>query len=131
MPGPVVGHDEPDERRARIVVRFEGDDAGSIHRLDRVVDEIDDHAANLLAVDAHLRQLLREAPLEADLAQQPLIQRERLVQEGVQVGRHRARRRHARELRELVHERLQRIDFSDDGRRALFDERVRRSGARC
>ena len=48
----------------------------------------------------------------------------------VQVGRHRARRRHPRELRELVDQPLERLDLADDRRRALVDERARGRRAR-
>ena len=41
-----------------------------------------------------------------------------------EIGRHRPRRRHARELRELVDQPLQRLDLADDRLRALVDERL-------
>ena len=44
----------------------------------------------------------------------------------MQVGRHCARRRHARELRELVDQVFQRLHFPDDRRRALLHEFVER-----
>ena len=42
----------------------------------------------------------------------------------VQIRRRRPRRGHPRELRELVDERLERLDFPDDRRRAFLDERA-------
>ena len=75
-----------------------------------------------------LGQLLGKVAPEFDLGEQSLIERQRLVQERVQVGRYRARGRHARELRELVHQPLERLDFADDRRRAFVDERTRRLG---
>ena len=60
-----------------------------------------------------------------------VVERQRLRQRGVQVGGRRARRRHPRELRELVDECLERLDLADDGRRALLDQRARRCGSRA
>ena len=95
-------------------------------RLDRVVDEIDDDAAHLLEIHADLRQPLAIAALDLNVAEEVVVEGQRLVERGIQVGGRRARRRHARELRELVDERLERLDLADDRRRALFDQRPRR-----
>ncbi len=59
-----------------------------------------------------------------------VVERERLGRPArCSVGRHRARRRHARELRELVDQPLQRLDLADDRVGALLDQRaVRRAG---
>ena len=48
------------------------------------------------------------------------------LQEGVQLGRHRARRGHARELRELVDQPFQRFDLADDRRGALLHQILQR-----
>ena len=66
----------------------------------------------------------REAPLDRHLGEEAVVQRERLGDQLMQIGRHRARRRHARELRELVDQALQRFDLADDRRRALVDQRA-------
>ena len=58
--------------------------------------------------------------------EQPVVERQRLGEQRVQVGRHDARRRHPRELRELVDQLLQRLDLADDGRGALLDQLARR-----
>ena len=42
-----------------------------------------------------------------DVAEQSRVERQRLVEQRMQVGRGSPRRRHSRELRELIHERLQ------------------------
>ena len=99
-------------------------------RLDRIVHEVDDDAADLLDVEPHRRQRRRELPLDPDVAEEAVVERERVGQHGVQVRRHGARRRHPRELRELVHQRLERLDLADDRRRALVDERARSPPAR-
>ena len=117
MPGPLSATVSRTSAGAGIVLRLDRDHARSIHRFDGVVDEIDDDAANLLAVHAHLRQVVREAPLESSRRPAALVERQRLVQQRVQIGGRGARRRHARELRELVDQRLQRIHFADDRRR--------------
>ena len=58
--------------------------------------------------------------------EQAAIQPQRVVEQRVQVGRHGTRRRHPRELRELVHQTFQRLDLADDRRRALVDQRAGR-----
>ena len=111
-----------------VVLGLEVDRAAAVHGLDGVVHEIDDDAPDLLLIDADLGQPVGEVAPEFDLGEESLIERQRLVQERVQVGRHGTRRRHARELRELVHQPLERLDLADDRRRALIDERARRLG---
>ena len=95
------------------------------HGFDAIVHEVDDDAADLLDVEPHRRQRRRELADEGDLAEQPVVERQRVGQDAIQVGRHRARRRHARELRELVDQRLERFDLADDRRRAFLDQRAR------
>ena len=68
-------------------------------------------------------------PHHVDVAEQAVVERQGLDQHGVERGRHRPRRRHPRELRELVDQALERLDLADDRRRALADQRgVRRVG---
>ena len=101
--------------------------AAAVHRLDGVVHEVDDDAADLLRIDADtFGSASAKCAPELDVGEEPLIERQRVVQQRVQVGRHGARRRHARELRELVDQPLQRLDLADDRRRALLDQRARR-----
>ena len=59
-----------------------------------------------------------------DVGEDAVVERQRVGDELVQIGRHRARRRHPRELRELVDQPLQRFDLADDRARALVDERA-------
>ena len=54
-----------------------------------------------------------------------VVERDRVGDELRQIGRHGARRRHPRELRELVDQALQRFDLADDRVGALVDERLR------
>ena len=61
-----------------------------VHRLDRVVDEVDDDPANLLPVHPHQRQRVGE-PLEPTSPKEAVIERQRFVEEPVQIGRHGAR----------------------------------------
>ena len=70
------------------------------------------------------RDVGREAPLDRHLGEETVVERERLGDQLVQIGRRRARRRHARELRELVDQPLQRFHLADDRRRALVDQRA-------
>ena len=63
----------------------------------------------------HGRQRRIVVPLEPQLAEEPVVERQRVVEQRVQIRRHGARRRHARELRELVDQPLQRVDLRDDG----------------
>src|SRR4029450_4271059 len=58
----------------RAVGRRPGADAAE--RLDRVVDEVDRHAPDLLDIDAHRRQRAVEAPLDPDRAEQPVVERQ-------------------------------------------------------
>ena len=78
-------------------------------------------------IDSHLRDAGANMFLELDIRKQAVIERQRLVEERMQVGRHRARRRHARKLRELVDQALERFDLAEDNRgRALLHEVMQR-----
>ena len=112
------------------MLRFDLDRAAAVHGLDGVVHQVDDDAANLLGIDA-TPSAASGAKCRANVhvGEEPLVQRQRVVEQCVQIGRHGARRGHARELRELVDQPLQRLDLADDRRRALVDQRARRPGA--
>ncbi len=56
------------------------------------------------------------------MLEETVVQTECFVQQGVQIRRHRLRRRHAGELRKLIDQRLQSLDLPDDRRRALVDD---------
>src|SRR5262249_59847853 len=87
-----------------------------------VVDQVDDDPPDLLDIHPDGRQAVGEAPIYTNLAEEPVVERQRFTQNGVEVRRDGAGRRHSRKLRELVHELLERLDFADDCRGALVDE---------
>ena len=134
--GPVVGDDDAHDARWRASCwssrdrwRVAGRARLRRQRLDRVVDQVDDRPAG----SARRRAAPAAAPAAkrrsiCDVAEEPVVERQRLVEQPFRLGRHRARRRHARELRELVDQPLERFDLGDDRRRALVDERARRFG---
>ena len=141
MPGPlsdtVTG--EPRRWRGRAVFRRRSsalrrsaaaDAVAAAERLDGVVDQVDHHASDLLDVEAHWRQPVGEPLLDPNLPKEAVVERERLVEHAVQIRRDGAGRRHARKLRELVHQRLERLDFADDRGGAFLDERARPAARR-
>ena len=121
--GAVIGHDKADEPVRRIELGLEDDVAAALHRFDRVVDQVDDDAADLFGIQPDERKARRKALLDADIAEDAVVERDRVRDELGEVGRDRSRRRHPRELRKFVHQSLERFDLADDGLRALVDER--------
>ena len=94
----IVGHDDPHQVVAGVELRFDHDVAATLHRFDRVVDQVDDDTADLLDVEANQRHAGREALLDAHVAEYSIVQSHRIGDELGEVGWHGARRRHPREL---------------------------------
>ncbi len=126
----IVGDDDAHEVVGGVVLRFDLDDAALLHRLDRVVDQVDDDAPDLFRIDRDLRQRVGEPSLDVDSHEDSLVETKDIGQQVVKVRGDRARRRHAGELREFVHQRLQRLDFLDDCARAFRSQRSGRLGRR-
>ena len=61
MPGTVVGDDDANQVLGGVVLCFDVDHSLLIHRLDRIVDQIDQHPPNLLVVHRDLGQRFAHA----------------------------------------------------------------------
>src|SRR5437867_2472989 len=110
----VVCDNDTDEVVSGVELRLDHDVASPLHGLDRVVDQVDDDATDLLHIQPHQRNAGRKPLRDPYVAEDAIVQRERIGDELANIRRHRARRWHARELRELVNEALQRLHFTDD-----------------
>ena len=121
--GPVVGHHEPHAALRRGRTRSTTRIAPlALRRLDRVVHQVDDHPLHLVGVEPQRRQVGGEAALDRALpgtgrrrATAPA--RSRRGARRAEVGRGQAR-----ELRELVHQVLERLHLVHDRARALGED---------
>ncbi len=129
-PRSVVREHEPGEIVGRIVLCLDRDRAASAGGLDGVVDQVHEHALDLVGIDADERERRIVARVNPHVAEKAVVQRQRVVQEHMEVDRDRTRGRHPRELRELVDEPLQGVDLGDDGARAFRHQRLRGSRRR-
>src|SRR5262245_1929872 len=84
----VVGHDHAREAVGLVALRFHQNRSAPIHGLDRVVDKVDDDAAHLLDVQPDERDTRREALLDANVAENAVVERERLADEVSEISRH-------------------------------------------
>jgi hypothetical protein len=135
--GPVVAHDQAHKTVSRIVHGQHDDHRrfarrtygriGPAEGFQSVVHQIDDDLPDLLGVQAHDRQRARKLALDSYGAalQHAGVEIEGVVHEPVEIGRHHAGAAHARKLRELVDQALERLHFRDDGVGAFADERLR------
>src|SRR5205085_10695857 len=70
----VVGHDHPQDAVRRIALRLDDDVPAPLHRFDRIIDEIDDDAANLLRVEAYERYVRGEAHVDPDVGENAVVE---------------------------------------------------------
>src|SRR5439155_7080018 len=87
----VVGHDHPDQAVGAVELRFQDNETAPVHRLDGVVDKIDNHPPDLLGIQSDERDAGTGPLLDSNLAEQAVIQRQRLSDQLWQIARDRAR----------------------------------------
>ena len=81
MPGPSSATTTRTTLLAGVELRLDDDVAAALHRLDGVVDQVDDDAADLLGVEPHQRHAGREPLLDPDIGEDPVVERERVGDE--------------------------------------------------
>jgi hypothetical protein len=128
----VVGDLETDDAEAPVVRGAELDARGITRRGAAadgtrghgVVEQVDHRALDPLPVHLELGQLGLGGERELDLPMALAEQDERLLDHAVQILRGVGTRGHPREVRELVHQRLQLVHLLDDRPRAVVEHRV-------
>ena len=98
-------------------------------RLDRVVDEVEDRALDVVGVHLEEGQVPHVPCRERDARVRLAVERDHGVDERADVGRPRRQDGHPREARELVDETLEAVHLLDDRLRALGDELQLLAGA--
>ena len=66
-PRAIVGDDDTYEAVGAVELRFDDDLASAVHRFDRIVDEVDDHAPQLFDVEPDERDVAGKAPHDRDV----------------------------------------------------------------
>ena len=91
-------------------------------RLESVVEQIDEHAPQLLRIDPDLADLRRERSADADAGLDVAIERHHLRNQAVDRGGSELRSGHPGVARELVDQGLHLADLANDDRDALFEQ---------
>src|SRR5206468_1359939 len=69
----VVGDDHAHQAVGFVALRLHHDPPAALHRLDRIVDQVDDDAADLLGVESHERDAGRELLLDPNFGEDPVV----------------------------------------------------------
>src|SRR6185436_8923935 len=88
-------------------------------RGDGVIEQVDRHSFDLIAIELENRKPALELDIEMDLGMRLLIKAEDLAKREIEVIRGRRDLRKAREIGELIHHLLELVRVLDDGLGAL------------
>ena len=113
-PHAFVGHAHNDPMPFEIILRAHPETALLVHRLDGVVEQVDQHAVHLCSVEVQRRQRLIQLDHELDISVRPPIEHHHFLDHVLERPARHLWRRHPRKLGKLIKHPLQAVHLVDD-----------------